>query len=417
MFYIGVRNGLGYSAAMTNAPEAPAAAAPAPVEETVVKVVCANCGAELLGEYCFQCGQPVKGMIRPLSSMLHDIADTIFNIDSRIFHTLWPLFVKPGFLSNEYFAGRRVRFVTPFRLYFFLSIAAFFAIQVWLGDVQLNDVNFNVEGPQATSFATAITKEEVTARRDAAIAVLEAGKQRAKDSPKELKRLDRDEDNLRTRATKRLDYLQAEADAKAKGSQPPPEPDDNAGRNHFELFGKEFDEKKNPVHVGWLPEFANAKLNAALGRMRGNADRISNDPKPFIIGIFSVLPQVLFIVMPLFALLLKIFYLFKRRLYMEHLIIALHSHSFIFLTLLLITGCSALRSWAEASVPWMSGILGIVIFLLGWWLPIYLFIMQKRVYKQGWIMTTLKYGVIGICYTVIISMGAAVAFLVSLATT
>ena len=380
-------------------------------------VVCSNCGAELLGAYCFRCGQPVKGMIRPLSSMLHDVADTIFNIDSRIFRTLWPLFIKPGYLSNEYFAGRRVRFVTPFRLYFFLSIAAFFAIQVWLGDVQMNDVNFNIEGPQSMNFSTAITKEEVVARRDAAIALIEVGKQRAKDSPKELKRFDRDEDKLRARADKRIAYLQAAADAKAHGSEPPPEPADDVGNNHFELFGKEFDEKKNPVHVSWLPEFANARLNAALGRMRGNAERISNDPKPFVIGIFSVLPQVLFIVMPLFALLLKIFYLFKRRLYMEHLIIALHSHSFIFLTLLLITGCSAIRNWAETGAPWMTGPLGLLIFLLGWWLPIYLFIMQKRVYKQGWIMTTLKYGVIGICYTVIISMGAAAAFLVSLATT
>jgi hypothetical protein len=403
---------------MTNEPETPAAAAPPPAPDaTVVTVVCANCGAELLGEYCYRCGQPVKGMIRPLSSMLHDIADTIFNIDSRIFHTLWPLFVRPGFLSNEYFAGRRVRFVTPFRLYFFLSIAAFFAIQVWLGDVAMNDVNFNIEGPQAMNFSTAITKEEVIARRDAAIAIIEMEKGREKDSPKQLKRLDRDEDNLRSRADKRVDYLQAAADAKAKGNAPPPEPADDAGKNHFELFGKEFDEKKNPVHIGWLPEFANARLNSALGHMRGNADRIANDPKPFIIGIFSVLPQVLFIVMPLFAFLLKIFYLFKRRLYMEHLIIALHSHSFIFLTLLLITGCSALRSWSETAASWLSVPLGVAIFLLGWWLPIYLFIMQKRVYKQGWIMTTLKFGVIGICYTVIISMGAAVAFLVSLATT
>ena len=48
--------------------------------------------------------------------------------------------------------------------------------------------------------------------------------------------------------------------------------------------------------------------------------------------------------MPLFALLLKIFYIFKRRLYMEHLIVALHSHSFIFLSLLLITLAGLLRA-------------------------------------------------------------------------
>ena len=80
-------------------------------------------------------------MIRPLSSMMHDIADTIFNIDSRIFRTLWPLLMRPGYLSNEYFGGRRVRFVTPFRLYFFLTIAAFFAMQIWIGGVTIPDLD------------------------------------------------------------------------------------------------------------------------------------------------------------------------------------------------------------------------------------------------------------------------------------
>jgi len=46
----------------------------------------------------------------------------------------------------------------------------------------------------------------------------------------------------------------------------------------------------------------------------------------------------------------------------------------------------------------------------------YLFLMQKKVYKQGWIMTMLKYGMIGTCYTILISCCAAAAFLVSLAT-
>jgi uncharacterized membrane protein YuzA (DUF378 family) len=40
--------------------------------------------------------------------------------------------------------------------------------------------------------------------------------------------------------------------------------------------------------------------------------------------------------------------------------------------------------------------------------------MQKRVYGQGWLMTTLKYGVVGICYLVMISFGLAGAVLASL---
>jgi hypothetical protein len=56
-------------------------------------------------------------------------------------------------------------------------------------------------------------------------------------------------------------------------------------------------------------------------------------------------------------------------------------------------------------------------FGLGWWMPIYLLIMQKRVYRQGWFLTIIKYLIIGGCYTILIAMGVAVAFVISLATT
>jgi hypothetical protein len=397
---------------------APAAARP------VVKVVCANCGAELLGEYCYACGQPVKGMIRPLSSMMHDIADTIFNIDSRIFRTLWPLYVKPGYLSNEYFAGRRVRFVTPFRLYFFLSIAAFFAIQAWLGDVSLTGVD--IQGPNsASSLSSAMTKEEVAARRDKKIADMEVARPAMAAIPKPDKakkatdKLDREENEVRDEANKRIAYLDKVAQAKAANAPPPPESDGDVDEDHesFNVNGKKWDEKTNPIEFSWLPAFANARFNAAITRGLANMNRFSKDPRPFIIGIFSVLPQVLFVVMPLFALILKIFFIFKRRLYMEHLIIALHSHAFIFLSLLFITLMIALKKSIAATAPWLAVLLDWLIFFAGWWIPVYLFLTQKRVYKQGWIMTTIKFGVIGICYTVIIAMGAAFAAIVSIATT
>ena len=53
---------------------------------------CENCGTPLLGDHCYRCGQPVKGMVRHLASIMADVGDTILNIDSRIFRTLWPLF-------------------------------------------------------------------------------------------------------------------------------------------------------------------------------------------------------------------------------------------------------------------------------------------------------------------------------------
>lgn len=388
-----------------------AAGAPPAQPAVTAQAQCANCGVPLLGPHCYACGQPVKGMVRHLSSILADAADTILNIDSRIFRTLWPLFARPGFLSTEYFAGRRVRYVTPFRLYVFLSIAAFFLLQFALGDI----TDFKMHEDASDRIGAALTAAEVTTQRDAAIAELKKTEAAPMMPKAGSKGIEKAIAAIQSKADKRLDYLQKVEEAKAKGEAAPPDP---ASEMHGLVIGNErWDPKTNPIRIGWLPQIGNDKLNQLAQRTQENLGRITKDPKPFLIGAVSVLPQVLFVLMPLFAFLLKIFYIFKRRLYMEHLIVALHSHSFIFLSLLLLTLAGMARSWAATAAPWLSTLLDWVLFALAWWLPLYLLLMQKKVYKQGWIMTLLKYSAIGISYSILIGFGVAAAFLVSLATT
>jgi len=365
---------------------------------------CQNCGTPLHGEYCSACGQPLKGMIRPLSSMLHDVADTVLNIDSRIFRTLAPLYFRPGHLTNEYFAGRRARYVTPFRLYFFLSVLAFFAVQFALGDISMNKfvIDDNEIGAAQTPAEVEAARAEVVARFNHLTGAAAGGAEQA------IK-------NANRKAEQRLAYLQRVAEAKANGAPPPIDKSENS--NDFDIDGKAWDAQKNPLRVSWLPAFANDRLNGAIGRIKDNLPRIRKDPKPFLLGAFGMLAQVLFVLMPLFALLLKIFYIFKRRLYMEHLIVALHSHAFVFLSMLLLTLVGLARGWASEAAPALAPLLRLVMIVMFCWLPVYLFLMQKKVYRQGWFFTTLKFGAIGICYTVMISLGIAAAFIISLATT
>ena len=91
-------------------------------------------------------------------------------------------------------------------------------------------------------------------------------------------------------------------------------------------------------------------------------------------------------------------YLFRRRLYVEHLIVALHSHAFLFLCLLLGVLFQLLSVMLEPHAAWLAAPLGWLIAVLWIWAPIYLLVMQKRVYRQGWPMTVLKYLVTGWCY-------------------
>src|SRR5262245_12962070 len=134
---------------------------------------CQNCGVPLLGEHCYACGQPVKGLVRHFSSIIGDFLDSVLNIDARVFRTLWPLFAKPGYLTKEYFEGHRIRFVSPVRLFVFLSIVTFFVAQFAL-DFGNTNVNFNNGGND--EIASAKTVQEVNTRRDAALKELAAAK-------------------------------------------------------------------------------------------------------------------------------------------------------------------------------------------------------------------------------------------------
>jgi hypothetical protein len=371
---------------------------------------CANCKAPMYGPYCYACGQPEKGMIRHLASVMADVADTVFNVDSRIFRSILPLYFRPGYLTEEYFAGRRTRYVTPFRLFFFLCVISFFAIQASLN---LDDLKFNL-GDSGKGISRAQTVEDVQKRTQKALSGIEIAKS-APGTTAARAPLEKAAETIRKQSEQRLAYLKARDEAKAKGEKPPPDPhaDDDEG---ISFDGTPWDPTAHPIRIGWLPAFANTKLNEAMGHAKENLAAARRDPRHLIASVFSVLPQTLFVLMPLFAVLLKIVYLFKRRLYMEHLMVALHSHAFIFMSLLLLAIVQLLIGWATTDAAAWLPLLNFLRAAIWTWLPIYLLLMQKRVYRQGWILTTLKYCFVGFCYIVMLSLGLAGAIVVGVAT-
>lgn len=397
--------------AAANAGASPAAAVPAGTPGPA----CGNCGAPMHGPFCYACGQPEKGMIRHLASVMADVADTIFNVDSRIFRSILPLYFRPGYLTNEYFAGRRTRYVTPFRLFFFLCVISFFAIQLSLN---FDDINFVGEGNNA-GIEHAQTKAEVETRLQAGLAGLTSARAAAGTRAKVAAKLDKAESELRHKAEDRLAWLawsDKKNEAIAAGRAPPPEPDegndDEVGVLQFD--GMPWDPVAHPIAIDWLPAFANTKLNAMARHAKDNIIAARKHPAEAIARMFSVLPQTLFVLMPLFAILLKVAYIFKRRLYMEHLMVALHSHAFIFLSLLLVVFVHLLMGWSAEHATWATPILALVRAAVWTWLPVYLFLMAKRVYKQGWFMTTFKFCLVGFCYIMLLSFGLAGAAIASL---
>ncbi|MEQ8858124.1 MAG: DUF3667 domain-containing protein [Pseudomonadales bacterium] len=369
---------------------------------------CLNCGEPLRGPYCHACGQPVKGMIRHFRSVIGDALDTVLEYDGRIWHTLLPLYFRPGRITLDYLAGRRIRFVTPFRLVFVLLVVAFLVIQLTM------DPEASFDDSAEPGMHSAATVEEVEAARARAVARLEEALSEAggSDQTELAQRLDAARTAVDEEAQRRIDWVEAAAAARREGREPPPEP---APRPQLYLSddATPWDPQTNPYTIGWLPDAANQQLNTWIGKGLENAVELQKDPTRFIEAFLGLLPAALFVLMPIFAALLKLFYVFSGRLYMSHMVIALHSHAFLGLALIVSSGLETIQAWAPAGFGLQTG--------FGWlhtvslaWMPLYLLIMQRRVYAQGWVRTLIKFAVLGSIYVVLLVLAVAVAALVTL---
>jgi hypothetical protein len=378
---------------------------------------CPNCGAATWGEFCFACGQPRKGLIRRFTSIMGDFLDTVFSIDNRLLRTIGPLYFKPGHLTCEYIAGRRVRYVTPFRLFFFLCVLSFLSLK-FLASQTPGAINFGDSAE--TRIAMAKSVAEVDERLAEAVKGLEAGRSGARigmsaggvakvaiEAADE--RFAEALADLKEEADQRKRWLAEVDKARAEGRTPPPDPNLDEEEGTINFGDGPWDPVKNPIAIAWLPDAVNAGLNERAGRVKDAFSHARENPQPLIEAFFGAIPPAAFVLMPLFALFLKFMYLFKRRLYMEHLLTALHSHAFIFLSLLLISLCLLAQQFLGPRIPALDGAIDWLVFAMGWWMPLYLLIAQKRIYRQGWIATVFKFGVIGIAYTVLLGIGLMLA--------
>lgn len=386
---------------------------------------CANCATPLQGGFCHVCGQSVRSVLKPVHGMLEDTLDLVINWDGRVVHTLPPLLLRPGFLTLEYFAGRRVRYLAPFRTMFLLCLAAFFLLPIVLdsGDASFANVNVNV-ATRGSSFEDAKTPSEVDRLLSRELKQLAPTAQIPVVGSLANQALDEARLQLTREAMQRRIAL-GDTTAVVPDSiddLPKPAarkiPSEAAQHNPLDMA---WNAEKYPVHVSWLPGFLNARMNRSLQRMRENLAQMKapgdhTAAATRLLGqVFAALPGTMFFMLPAFALLLKVVYLFKRRLYVEHLIVALHSHAFLFLSLLLGTLLHLLGAGLKPHVPWLGGPLNLLVAALWLWAPLYLLLMQKRVYRQGWTMTVFKYLFVGWCYCWLLALAFLGAGLLGLA--
>lgn len=373
---------------------------------------CRNCGSPLYGEHCYACGQPTKGLVRHFSSILGDVADTIFNIDGRILRTLPALLLKPGFLTQEYIDGHRVRYVSPVRLFVFLCIGTFFAAKLATPSFEVGrDDALRVAGTDQVvidpdrreGFEEIDTVEGVEARLAEVKADLATTRRESAGVPGLAMVLQTTETQIEAAAQQRIAELRAEG---------PAPPVDDSGPN-LDFNGRPWDPETNPLVVEPLPDSANDWINAQIGHIPENWKRVREDPDLLRNAFYSALPTALFVLVPVFALLLKILYVYQRRLYMEHLVAALHGHAFVCAMLLVLMAMASIDALL-GSPAWLAAPMGWLEWLALLWIPVYLWLHLKRLYGQGGFATTLNFAVLGLAELLLLSIVAMFALLASL---
>lgn len=88
---------------------------------------CKNCETKLIGKFCSECGQKDVHLFK-LKDLTNELARGFTELDFRILVTLKKLFISPGFLTREYWSGRKVSYTQPFKLFLFSSIIYYFLV-------------------------------------------------------------------------------------------------------------------------------------------------------------------------------------------------------------------------------------------------------------------------------------------------
>lgn len=382
--------------------------------------VCPNCDTPLPHQenYCPNCGQQNHELKLPLGHLIYEVVENITHFDDKLWRTLKAIFTRPGQITADFLAGKRVRYVPPVRLYVFVSVIFFFLVGKFADD-QVEKGLESVEEITSDTARTGIAMDLeafvhndslLKARRLRAIAgqiklmspLNEAGMARAASRLKQTTFAQRDSLLRKNRISitpasrRQLDELIA-----LVPDQPKITTRVNVGFGSV-AFGSEAERRTYQERV---PRMSDAQLDSLI-RAEGDKPgwftrkfhrqvakfanfKEGNYAHEFMHVVTKNLSFVMFVLMPFVAVLLLLFYFRRGRYYYEHLIFSVHIHTVLFMLFSL-----ALLTTYFFDPQTTSNVLGVTV-LAGW---LYFLLSLKRVYAQNWFKTTVKFLLLSLTY-------------------
>lgn len=357
---------------------------------------CANCGysfpADTPAEFCPRCGQQNHEVNISFGHLVEETLEGLFHFDGKVFRTAGLLLFRPGVLTRQFLEGRRMPYVPPVRLYVFLSFVFFLLLS------SATKPEHGRERPVQlfTRQAASLTKSANDSARQQEQQVLRALAETATPARR---------DSLRRAFATSVRQRAGQQPLQAAALSQPHK--DSAARKrpdtgfNISVMGLRLTEEE----VAQLPEdITQAQVDSVL-RSKSATPGFWNrlgvkravhwhhvTSEEAVHQILRGLSLLIFLIMPLAALLLKGIYFRQHRHYISHLIFTVHVHCFLFVyfgVVLLLSKLSFL-AWAEDYVLLLPAV--------------YFVVALRNFYLQSWLKTALKSLLLGISYGFTLSL-------------
>ncbi|PJJ60288.1 DUF3667 domain-containing protein [Hymenobacter chitinivorans] len=334
---------------------------------------CANCERpfEAAENYCPNCGQQNHPLDLSFGHVAEEVLEGVFHFDGKVFRTLRLLLFAPGTLTLRFWQGKRVAYVPPVRLYVFISFLFFLLLSLALHAPEHGEnhtLGERMRRAALTFRADSIRLASTPPTADSVQNQLRLRKSRHVSLINGIINLDVDSDTLEYRRWNGVLYT--------------------------------------PREWREVPEYSSAQLDGLLRRhgqepsalarfILRQGYRIAQSSEQDISHQFvRGISLMMFVLMPVFALLLKLLYVRRKQYYLAHLMFAIHVHCFAFLLFSLSMALSLF-----AHVPAKSILLVLPL------LALYLFLAQHRAYQQSWLKTAVKFVFLLSLYSFVIAAG------------
>ncbi|MDX1933462.1 MAG: DUF3667 domain-containing protein [Capsulimonadales bacterium] len=367
---------------------------------------CLNCGHKpLFANFCPDCGQENLNYAIPLHLLLGDLFEEFLKWDGRLLRTVGMLLFRPGRLTAEYNAGRRVRYMSPFKLY--LGITTLFFLVLFVPPTLVSLRQRLQDQPGASQ-----GKPSAEDNRPGIRFSIGADLEKSLNTPPSASPPAPKPPPSPGKAVRKAGSVTSANVI----SVPEPPAKDTKQTEEFEVFGKTDLFTPYPLRDGrkilqghfveeydrWQQDKRNTSPHNGLPRLLIEQTlKCIDNPEHFSQELVESAAKAMFFMMPIYALLVGMLFRTPRKYFVEHLVFAVNHHSFVFFlgTLVAIS--------AETRNDW------------GWFLlPLYYvyeFIALRTCYRQGKRMTLFKQFVLNQIYFFIVLVGLVITALVTVA--